>query len=111
MARSVNHGYYLFGIRFNKQVSTSNTTRSPNKPGKPGQEENQRCPWKGRHNNNVCFSTYIVLKICKRKMCGSDCGSVGGAVASNTRGPWFESSHWQNLLNICLLSTILKRQK
>ena len=42
---------------------------------------------------------------------GSGCGSVGRAVASNTRGPWFESSHWKNLLNIYLLSTVLKRRK
>ena len=28
---------------------------------------------------------------------GSGCGSVGRAVASNTRGMQFESSHWQNL--------------
>ena len=28
---------------------------------------------------------------------GSGCGSVGIAVASGTRGPWFESSHRQNL--------------
>ena len=34
------------------------------------------------------------------------CGSVGRAVASDTRGPRFESSHRQNLLNICLLSTV-----
>ena len=26
---------------------------------------------------------------------GSGCGSVGRAVASDTRGPRFESSHWQ----------------
>ena len=38
-------------------------------------------------------------------------GSVGIVVASDTRGPRFESSHWQNLLNIYLLSTVLKRQK
>ena len=32
---------------------------------------------------------------------GSGCGSVGRAVASDTRGPWFESSHWQKfILNI-----------
>ena len=40
---------------------------------------------------------------------GSGCGSGGRAVASDTRGPRFESSHWQkfnNLLNICLLSTV-----
>ena len=42
---------------------------------------------------------------------GSGCGSVGRAVASDTRGPRFESSHRQNLLNICLLSTVLKRRK
>jgi len=28
---------------------------------------------------------------------GSGCGSVGRAVTSDTRGPWFESSHWQKL--------------
>ena len=27
---------------------------------------------------------------------GSDCGSVGRAVASNSRGPQFKSSHWQH---------------
>ena len=39
----------------------------------------------------------------------SGCGSVGRAVASNTRGPLFESSHRQKfiyLLNICFLSTV-----
>ena len=40
---------------------------------------------------------------------GSGCDSVGKAVASDTRGPQFESSHWQKfiyILNICLLSTM-----
>ena len=40
---------------------------------------------------------------------GQWCGSVGRAVASNTRGPRFESSHWQKLiyiLNNFLLSTV-----
>ena len=39
----------------------------------------------------------------------SGCGSVGRAVTSDTRGPRFESSHWQkfiHILNICLLSTV-----
>ena len=39
---------------------------------------------------------------------GSGCGSVGRAVASDTRCRWFKSSHWQKfifILNICLLST------
>ena len=40
---------------------------------------------------------------------GSGCGSVGRAVASNTRGPRFESSHRQifiYILKICILSTV-----
>ena len=38
---------------------------------------------------------------------GSGCGSVGRAVASNTRGPRIESSYRQDLLNICFLSAVL----
>ena len=42
-----------------------------------------------------------VLMICcgqtLRFLC-SGCGSAGKAVASNTRSPWFESSHQQNFL-------------
>ena len=37
---------------------------------------------------------------------GSGCGAVGRAVASNTRGPGFESSHRQLILNIYLLFTV-----
>ena len=40
---------------------------------------------------------------------GRGCGSGGRAVASDSRGPRFESSHWQKfkfILNICLLSTV-----
>ena len=29
---------------------------------------------------------------------GSGCDSVGRAVASDSRGPWFESSHWQHFI-------------
>ena len=46
-----------------------------------------------------------------RKNRCSGCGSVGRAVASDTRGPQFESSLRQTfiyILNICLLSTIEK---
>ena len=39
------------------------------------------------------------------------CGSVGRVVASDTWGLQFESSHRQNLLNICLLSAVLKDEK
>ena len=35
---------------------------------------------------------------------GQWCGVVGGAVASDTRDPWFESTHRQ----VYLLSTVLK---
>ena len=36
---------------------------------------------------------------------GSGCGSVGRAVASNARGPRFESSHWQPFISdICLFT-------
>ena len=57
---------------------------------------------------------YVVMKVNasnKKALFGNGCGSVGRAVASESRGPRFESSHWQTLLNICLLSTVLKRQK
>ena len=37
---------------------------------------------------------------------GSGRGAVGRAVASNTRGPGFESSHRQLLLDIYLLLTV-----
>ena len=36
---------------------------------------------------------------------GSGCCSVGRAVTSKTRGPWFESSHRKFLLNIYLGTT------
>ena len=37
---------------------------------------------------------------------GSGCGSVGRAVASNSRGPWFESRLRQNFILNILLSTV-----
>ena len=47
-----------------------------------------------------------------KKLQGSGCGSVGRAVASDTRGQWFKAIHGQTFIqNICLLSTVLKRQK
>ena len=45
---------------------------------------------------------------------GSGCGSVGRAVASDTRSPRFESSHRQKIINIYNLYTVncvLKRRK
>ena len=43
--------------------------------------------------------------------CGSGCGAVGRAVASDTRGPGFESSHRQLLLNIYLLLTVCRKDE
>ena len=42
---------------------------------------------------------------------GSGCGSVGRAVASNTRGSQFETSHRQKLLNICVLPSVNSIEK
>ena len=42
---------------------------------------------------------------------GSGCGAVGRAVASNTRGPGFESSHRQLLSNIYLLLTVCRKDE
>ena len=45
----------------------------------------------------VMMSLSILYTILKVIQTGSGCGSVGRAVAFNTRGPLFESSHRQNL--------------
>ena len=42
---------------------------------------------------------------------GSGCGAVGRAVAYDTRGPGFDSSHRQLLLNIYLLLTVCRKDK
>ena len=43
---------------------------------------------------------------------GSGCSSVGRAVASDNRDPWFESSHRQILCTInCIWKTVLNRRK
>ena len=60
---------------------------------------------------NAAISASLKLAANELVLRGSGCGSVGRVVASDTRGPRFESSHWQNLLNICLPSTVLKRRK
>jgi len=39
---------------------------------------------------------------------GSGCGSVGRAVASNTRGPRFVSSHWKTLYHLYTVNFIEK---
>ena len=56
------------------------------------------------------FPSKLKLKLKQKHLFfGSGCGSVGRAVASDTRGPQFESSHQQKFIykwNICLLSTV-----
>ena len=43
---------------------------------------------------------------------GSVCGSVGRVVALDTRGPQFESIHWQILYGTLVYrSTVMKRRK
>ena len=50
----------------------------------------------------------------KHKTGGSGCGSVGRAIASDTRGPWFEPVIGKICIEhlfTCLLSAVLKRRK
>ena len=44
---------------------------------------------------------------------GSVCCSVGRGIASDTRGPWFKSSHRQFFTEhlLTFLSTVVKRRK
>ena len=42
---------------------------------------------------------------------GSGRGAVGTPVASNTRDPWFESSHWQILFTIKLYLICFEKTK
>ena len=51
------------------------------------------------------------LNLTKVKTKGSGCGAVGRAVAYDTRGPRFESSHRQLLLNIYLLLTVCRKDE
>ena len=55
-----------------------------------------------KHTKNVFLSN---------RLDWSGCGAVGRAVASNIRGPRFESSHWQLLLNIYLLLTVCRKDE
>ena len=42
---------------------------------------------------------------------GSGCGSVGRAVSSNARDPWFESISEQILFDIKCIEWVIKRRK
>ena len=51
------------------------------------------------------------LQFVKIWLKGSGCGSVGKAVASNTRGLRFESSHLQILMNLYFLLTVYRKDE
>ena len=42
---------------------------------------------------------------------GSGCGSVGRAVNFNTRGPRFDSSHWQNFIEHLFIINCIEKTK
>ena len=72
------------------------------------------------YKNSTCCPNYsqrVLIQILVDKgFCffGQCCGSVGRAVASDTRGPQFKSSHRQKFINIEHLYTVncvLKRRK
>ena len=50
-----------------------------------------RFVWQDELSSKQIFSLSLSLSV------DSDCGSVDRAVSSDTRDPWFESCHWQNL--------------
>ena len=61
-------------------------------------------PWSNQYTGpgfraKACFMVAgdITTSVNKGRWLGSGCGLVGRAVASDTRGPWFESSQWQNV--------------
>ena len=81
------------------------------------------CPKSNKSPNLVTLATCTIMKKPTVRMRsehsyydhtdkGSGCDLVGRVVASDTRGPWFDSSHLQTFIsNIYFLSTILKRGK
>ena len=67
-----------------------------------------------KKNDKLLFTSGFVLPNFSNNLVGSGCGSVGRAVASNTKVPRFKSSHWQKFIYIEHLFTVnyvLKRQK
>ena len=67
-----------------------------------GGDVTTRHPWS--------FGQFATQRNCR--FWGSGGGSVGRAVTSDTRGPRFESSHWQTFIsNICLLLTVNCNEK
>ena len=61
-------------------------------------------------DHEAAYFKFLCIKRC-RKSVVSGCGAVGRAVACNPRGPGFESSHRQLLLNIYLLLTVCRKDE
>ena len=49
-----------------------------------------------KENKQTLFPIGIIIK---SNYWGVGCCSIGRAVASNTRDPWFEPCHWQNFIH------------
>ena len=58
--------------------------------------------------STICSAVTFLITV---NFVGSGCGTVGRAVASDTRGPGFESCLWQLLLNVYLLLTVCRKDE
>ena len=63
-----------------------------------------------KFGNGLCYYIFKYKNFVTDNLTGHWCGSFGRAVACNTRGPRFESSHRRNLI-MYSLATVLKRRK
>ena len=57
------------------------------------------------------LSSFTYYKKIKEIGSGCGCASLGSVVASTTRGPRFESSHWQKISCTYLLLTVEKTKE
>ena len=64
------------------------------------QKEASKVQQKLDRDKTVRKKTVRIFSTKQSLLQGSGCGSVGRAVTSDTRDPWFESSHWQKKLFI-----------
>ena len=65
-------------------------------------------------DEGICRPKWCAVALMKCQKMGSGCGSVGRAVASNTRDPRFKSSHGQKFIyieHLFTLNCVLKRRK
>ena len=57
------------------------------------------------HPFNAC------KELVQQILIGSGCGSVGRAVAFDTRDPRFDSSHWQNFIEHLFIINCIEKTK